>query len=101
MRWRPSTCAAFLRPRRRSTKRRWSSDRKSTRSELQSRQYLVCRLLLEKKNFCWAGRGLYGLARHRLVPGARSLAEAAYAILMAAPGETHVEEVDFVLKQFT
>src|SRR3712207_7762552 len=26
------------------------SDRKSTRPELQSRQYLVCRLLLEKKN---------------------------------------------------
>src|SRR3712207_7231473 len=26
------------------------ADRKSTRSELQSRQYLVCRLLLEKKN---------------------------------------------------
>src|SRR3712207_7720816 len=25
-------------------------DRKSTRPELQSRQYLVCRLLLEKKN---------------------------------------------------
>src|SRR3712207_6877003 len=25
------------------------ADRKSTRSELQSRQYLVCRLLLEKK----------------------------------------------------
>src|SRR3712207_7058839 len=25
-------------------------DRKSTRSELQSRQYLVCRLLLEKKS---------------------------------------------------
>src|SRR3712207_8329048 len=27
-----------------------SPDRKSTRPELQSRQYLVCRLLLEKKN---------------------------------------------------
>src|SRR3712207_8994977 len=26
------------------------ADRKSTRPELQSRQYLVCRLLLEKKN---------------------------------------------------
>src|SRR3712207_8271879 len=26
-------------------------DRKSTRSELQSRQYLVCRLLLEKKKY--------------------------------------------------
>src|SRR3712207_7139637 len=29
-----------------------SSDRKSTRPELQSRQYLVCRLLLEKKKTC-------------------------------------------------
>src|SRR3712207_7985730 len=28
-----------------------TSDRKSTRPELQSRQYLVCRLLLEKKNY--------------------------------------------------
>src|SRR3712207_7799484 len=28
-----------------------SGDRKSTPSELQSRQYLVCRLLLEKKNY--------------------------------------------------
>src|SRR3712207_8166513 len=28
-----------------------SEDRKSTRLELQSRQYLVCRLLLEKKNY--------------------------------------------------
>src|SRR3712207_7532372 len=27
----------------------WALDRKSTTSELQSRQYLVCRLLLEKK----------------------------------------------------
>src|SRR3712207_7151907 len=30
-------------------------DRKSTRPELQSRQYLVCRLLLEKINFLYNG----------------------------------------------
>src|SRR3712207_7509925 len=29
-----------------------AGDRKSTRPELQSRQYLVCRLLLEKKKNC-------------------------------------------------
>src|SRR3712207_7651304 len=31
--------------------RRWSRSEEHT-SELQSRQYLVCRLLLEKKNYC-------------------------------------------------
>src|SRR3712207_7891902 len=33
-------------------------DRKSTRPELQSRQYLVCRLLLEKKNEYYFGSSL-------------------------------------------
>lgn len=42
---------------------------------------------------------MYGLARHGLIPGARSLAEAAYAVLLAAARELHVEEVDFVLEQ--
>jgi hypothetical protein len=51
------------------------------------------------KRFCWGGRALYGLARHGLIPGARSLAEAAYAVLLAAPRQLHVEEVDFVLEQ--
>src|SRR5437762_6512443 len=37
------------RARTRPARRRGSSDRKSTRSELQSPMYLVCRLLLEKK----------------------------------------------------
>jgi hypothetical protein len=50
--------------------------------------------------FCWGGRALYGLARHGLIPGVRSLAEAAYAVLLAAPRELHVEEIDFVLEQF-
>src|SRR3712207_7834662 len=34
-----------------SSARRRDRDRKSTRSEFQSRQYLVCRLLLEKKKY--------------------------------------------------
>jgi hypothetical protein len=55
--------------------------------------------LSSDKRFCWAGRALYGLARHGLIPGARSLAEAAYAVLLAAPRPLHVEEVDFVLEQ--
>lgn len=53
------------------------------------------------KRFCWGGQALYGLARHGLIPGARSLAEAAYAVLLAAPRELHVEEVDFVLEQLS
>jgi hypothetical protein len=56
--------------------------------------------LSQDKRFCWGGRSLYGLARHGLIPGARSLAEAAYAILLAAPRELYLEEVDFVLEQF-
>lgn len=55
--------------------------------------------LSQDKRFCWGGRALYGLARHGLIPGARTLAEAAYAILLAAPRKLHVEEVDFVLEQ--
>jgi len=62
-------------------------------------QYSINVALSKDKRFCWGGRGLYGLHRHGLIPGARSLAEAAYAILMAAPRELHVGEVDFVLEQ--
>lgn len=55
--------------------------------------------LSRDKRFCWGGRGLYGLARHGLIPGVRSLAEAAYAVLLCAPSQLYVEEVDFVLDQ--
>jgi len=63
-------------------------------------RYSINVALSQDKRFCWAGRALYGLARHGLIPGVRSLAEAAYAILLAAPRRLHVEEVDFVLEQF-
>lgn len=55
--------------------------------------------LSNDRRICWGGRGLYGLGRHGLIPGARSLAEAAYTVLIAAPRKLHVEEVDFVLEQ--
>jgi hypothetical protein len=55
--------------------------------------------LSQDKRFCWAGRGLYGLARHRLIPGVRTLAEAAYVALLAAPRSLYAEEVDFILEQ--
>ena len=51
------------------------------------------------RRFCWGGQSLYGLARHGLIPGARSLAEAAYAVLLAAPRELYFEEVDFIMEQ--
>src|SRR3712207_8319392 len=44
-----TTCVLPGRPRRNSGRRRGSRSEEHT-SELQSRQYLVCRLLLEKKN---------------------------------------------------
>jgi hypothetical protein len=62
-------------------------------------RYSINVALSQDKRVCWAGRALYGLARHGLIPGARSLAEAAYAILLAASRELHVEEIDFVLEQ--
>ncbi|WP_370073382.1 hypothetical protein [Sinorhizobium fredii] len=62
-------------------------------------QHSINVTLSHDKRFCWGGRALYGLARHGLLPGVRTLAEAAYAVLLAAPRELHVQEVDFVLKQ--
>jgi hypothetical protein len=55
--------------------------------------------LSQGKRFCWGGRALYGLARHGPIPGPRTLAEAAYAVSLAAPQELYVEEIDFVLEQ--
>ncbi len=62
-------------------------------------RYSINGALSQGMRFCWGGQALYGLARHGLVPAARSLPEAAYAILIAAPRALHVEEVDFVMEQ--
>lgn len=62
-------------------------------------RYSINATLSQGRRFCWGGQALYGLARHGLIPGAHSLPEAAYAVLIAASRELHVEEVDFVLEQ--
>src|SRR3712207_8324948 len=46
---RHGSTARAARPTAEAKREAWDRDRKSTTSELQSRQYLVCRLLLEKK----------------------------------------------------
>jgi len=47
--------------------------------------------------FCWAGKGLYGLYRHGLIPGPRSLAGIARVFLFSHGSMTH-DELEFVMK---
>jgi hypothetical protein len=47
--------------------------------------------------FCWAGKGLYGLYRHGLVPGPRSLAGVARIYLYSHGPLSHAA-LDFVMK---
>jgi len=47
---------------------------------------------------CWAGRGMYGLYRHGLIPNVRGLGPAAEAHLLAAPAALTAEELHFVLQ---
>ncbi len=48
--------------------------------------------------FCWAGQGVYGLYRHGVLPGPRTLEQCARMILIAA-GSLHMDVVGFVLRQ--
>lgn len=50
------------------------------------------------RRFCWAGRGLYGLYRHGLVPGPRNLAGVARVFLFGH-GPLRHEELEFVMKE--
>lgn len=47
---------------------------------------------------CWAGRGMYGLYRHGLVPNVRGLGQAAEAHLLAAPDALTTEQLHFVMQ---
>jgi hypothetical protein len=49
--------------------------------------------------YCWAGRSLYGLYRHGLIPGARDLGTVAAAILHVADGYLSAGEVHFVMRE--
>lgn len=48
--------------------------------------------------FCWAGKGLYGLYRHKLVPGPRNLVGIAKFFLYAYGDEMAIQQLSFVMK---
>ncbi len=48
--------------------------------------------------FCWAGRGLYGLYRHKFVPGPRNLAGIAKFFLYAYGDTLSLQQLSFVMK---
>ena len=56
----------------------------------------VC--LTSDPRFCWAGKGIYGLYRHRLVPGPRSLAGVAKFLLYSAGVPINNHFLAFLMK---
>ena len=50
------------------------------------------------RRFCWAGRGLYGLYRHGLIPGPRSLGGIARMFLYSHGGPLNHASLEFVMK---
>ena len=47
---------------------------------------------------CWAGRGLYGLWRHGLVPGPRKLVDVARLVLYCHDQPLSLDELAFTLR---
>ena len=47
---------------------------------------------------CWAGKGLYALYRHGLIPGPRRLADVARVVLKAQGTELNADELSFVMR---
>lgn len=56
--------------------------------------------LSSDRRFCWAGKGLYGLYRHGLLPGPRSLAGVAKIILRAYGAPLDLRSLSFAMKHF-
>lgn len=48
---------------------------------------------------CWAGQGLYGLARDGLIAGPRDLASVAVLVILVADRALTAEELEFVMKR--
>lgn len=54
--------------------------------------------LASDSRFCWAGRGLYGLYRHRLLPGPRNLAGVAKFHLYTAGAPVDISVLAFLMR---
>jgi hypothetical protein len=50
------------------------------------------------RRFCWSGKGLYGLFRHELVPGVRTLSGVARVLLAAYDEKLLLSDLTFVMK---
>ena len=48
--------------------------------------------------FCWAGKGVYGLYRHGLLPGPRTLAGVACFLLASQERPVHFDRLSFLMK---
>jgi hypothetical protein len=53
---------------------------------------------LAERQYCWAGRSLYGLYRHGLLPGARDLGVVAAAILHTTNGYMRPAAIHFTMR---
>jgi hypothetical protein len=56
-------------------------------------------MLASDPRFCWAGKGIYGLYRHGLLPGPRNLEQVARVVLVAAGRPLTCEVLDYCLKR--
>ena len=54
--------------------------------------------LATDRRFCWAGRSMYGLYRHKLLPGPRNLAGVAKFLLYAAGVPINIHFLSFLMK---
>jgi hypothetical protein len=55
-------------------------------------------VLADDLRACWAGKGIYGLYRHGLLPGLRDLGRAAAVYIHASDLALTVDEVRFILR---
>lgn len=77
----------------------WDIQRLMSRQAPQStRSNSLLVYLSRDLRICWAGKGMYGLYRHGLVPNVRGLGPAAAVHLLASPGLLNQDELHFVLQ---
>ena len=74
----------------------WRGIRRKFGHELNQRSIAVS--LASDLRFCWAGRGLYGLYRHRLLPGPRNLAGVAKFLLFTAGVPLEIAVLAFLMR---
>jgi hypothetical protein len=62
------------------------------------RWHSVSAVMGADRRFCWSGKGLYGLFRHDLVPGVRTLSGVARVLLAAYDEQLILSDLTFVMK---